>query len=84
MQMILDFYHNLIEKMKNKTDFIDLHTHSTCSDGTFTPTELVDHAKKCGLSAMTIQNQKMPEAITVQLVTYASEQRNQSLRARGR
>ena len=34
----------------NKT--IDLHVHSTASDGTFTPTELVAEAKRCGLSAL--------------------------------
>lgn len=25
---------------------VDLHVHSTCSDGTFTPEELVDYAMK--------------------------------------
>ena len=33
---------------------IDLHTHSTCSDGTYTPTELVELAKKIGLSALAL------------------------------
>lgn len=33
---------------------IDLHTHSTCSDGTYTPTELVTLAKKIGLSALAL------------------------------
>ncbi|QGY39839.1 PHP domain-containing protein [Pseudodesulfovibrio cashew] len=33
---------------------IDLHTHSTASDGTFTPTQLVRHAKELGLSAIAL------------------------------
>ena len=35
-------------------NIIDLHVHSTESDGTFTPTELVAEAKKCGLSAFAL------------------------------
>ena len=35
---------------------IDLHTHSTCSDGSLTPRELVRHAKKSGLSAVAISD----------------------------
>ncbi len=33
---------------------VDLHVHSTRSDGTFTPTELVDYAVKKGLSAFAL------------------------------
>lgn len=33
---------------------VDLHVHSTGSDGTFTPSELVLEAKKAGLSAMAL------------------------------
>lgn len=33
---------------------IDLHTHSTASDGTLTPTELVKHASECGVSALAL------------------------------
>ena len=36
------------------TPIVDLHVHSTCSDGTFTPTELVDYAIKKGLSAFAL------------------------------
>ena len=32
-------------------NYIDLHTHSTCSDGTFSPSELVAYALKKGLAA---------------------------------
>lgn len=33
---------------------IDLHTHSTCSDGSMTPSRLVSHAKDSGLSAIAL------------------------------
>lgn len=35
-------------------DTIDLHVHSNCSDGTFTPTELVQHALRKGLRAFAL------------------------------
>jgi len=34
--------------------YIDLHTHSTASDGSLTPGGLVKHAKECGLSAISL------------------------------
>ncbi len=34
--------------------FIDLHTHTTASDGAMTPAELVRYAEECGLSAIAI------------------------------
>jgi hypothetical protein len=39
---------------KNSTGLIDLHSHTTASDGTFTPQELVDAARKLGLDALAI------------------------------
>ncbi len=42
---------------------VDFHTHSTCSDGTFTPTELVDHAKRCGLSAFALTDHDSVDGI---------------------
>lgn len=41
---------NLKGEFKMKT--VDLHVHSSCSDGTLTPTELIILAKSQGLSAM--------------------------------
>ena len=35
-------------------DYIDLHVHSTASDGTFTPSELVEYALKKGLMAFAL------------------------------
>lgn len=36
--------------------YIDLHTHTTCSDGSMTPDELVLHAKNSGLSAVAVSD----------------------------
>lgn len=33
---------------------VDLHTHSICSDGTFTPKELISYGKEKGLSAIAL------------------------------
>lgn len=45
---------------------IDLHTHSTASDGTYTPTELMRAAKEAGLSAIALTDhdtfEGLPEA----------------------
>lgn len=47
--------------------FIDLHTHSTCSDGTLTPDELVKKAAGIGLAAVALTDHDtiagLPEAI---------------------
>ncbi len=32
----------------------DLHIHTTCSDGTYTPAQVVEVARRCGLSALAI------------------------------
>jgi len=42
---------------------VDFHTHSTCSDGTLTPTELVDHAKESGLSAFALTDHDSVDGI---------------------
>ncbi|MDR2491628.1 MAG: PHP domain-containing protein [Spirochaetaceae bacterium] len=42
--------------MKNG-GFIDLHTHSTASDGKFSPSELVSAAAKAGLSVLALTDQ---------------------------
>ena len=34
--------------------FVDLHTHSCCSDGTLTPGGLVDYAIEKGLDALAL------------------------------
>lgn len=43
--------------------YIDLHTHSTCSDGTDTPEELIKKAKNIGLSAISLTDHDSFEGI---------------------
>lgn len=40
--------------MSQKEFFVDLHIHTCCSDGVFTPSEAVAYASKVGLSAISI------------------------------
>ena len=42
---------------------IDLHTHSTASDGTFSPAELVHYAKEKGLSALALTDHDTTEGL---------------------
>ncbi len=42
---------------------IDLHTHTTASDGTYTPEELIDYAAEKGLSAIAISDHDTVSAI---------------------
>lgn len=45
------------------TDKIDLHTHSTASDGTLAPAELVKAAKKAGLKALALTDHDTTEGL---------------------
>lgn len=51
--------------MKN----IDLHVHSTESDGTMTPEELVAYAKKRGLAAMALTDHNTAAGLSRALET---------------
>lgn len=42
---------------------VDFHTHSTFSDGTFTPTELIKHAEEVGLSAIALTDHDSVDGI---------------------
>ena len=42
---------------------IDLHTHSNCSDGTFSPRELVNKAKKTGVTRMALTDHDTIEGL---------------------
>ncbi len=42
---------------------IDLHTHTTCSDGSMTPDELVCHAKNCGLAAVAVSDHDTSDGV---------------------
>lgn len=49
---------------------IDLHVHSVCSDGTFTPKQLVDRAMEKGLSAIALTDHDTVDGIT-EMLEYA-------------
>ena len=40
--------------------YIDLHVHSSCSDGTLTPREVVRYAAKKGLAAIALTESPRP------------------------
>ena len=44
--------------------FIDLHTHSTCSDGILSPTALIDHAAERKLTAIALTDHDTVSGIT--------------------
>lgn len=43
--------------------WIDLHTHSVCSDGSMTPGELVRHAKEQGLAAIALSDHDTADGV---------------------
>jgi predicted metal-dependent phosphoesterase TrpH len=51
----------------------DLHCHSTVSDGSFTPKELIDRAAEIGLSGISITDHDTVDAYTDDLFAYAKE-----------
>ena len=53
---------------------IDLHVHSTCSDGTFTPEELVDYAIQKGLTAFALTDHDTVNGLE-RAIRYAEELR---------
>lgn len=50
---------------------IDLHVHSNCSDGTLSPSELVDHAIKKGLAAFALTDHDTVDGLG-EAIRYAS------------
>lgn len=44
----------MIDKMQDKKYIVDLHSHSTCSDGTCTPTRLVEMAREVGIDILAL------------------------------
>ncbi|MDE3055507.1 MAG: PHP domain-containing protein [Verrucomicrobiota bacterium] len=51
----------------------DLHCHSTCSDGSDSPDELLCHAKKIGLAALSITDHDTVAAYTPELFALSRE-----------
>lgn len=57
--------------MKTNSDtYVDLHVHSTCSDGTMTPSELVDYAIEKGLSAFALTDHDTIDGLS-EAISYA-------------
>ena len=56
---------------------IDLHVHSNCSDGTCTPTELVDHAMEKGLAAFALTDHDSVDGLE-EAILYADRLRTKS------
>ncbi len=52
--------------------FVDLHVHSRCSDGTLTPSGLVDHAIEKGLSAVALTDHDTVDGLD-ELMEYAKD-----------
>ena len=52
---------------------IDLHMHTTCSDGALSPFEIVDKAKENGVSTIAIADHDNTAAYTDELFAYAKE-----------
>ena len=53
---------------------IDLHVHSSRSDGTYSPKELMDYAIKKGLSAMALTDHDTVDGLP-EILSYAEELR---------
>jgi len=56
---------------------IDLHVHSNKSDGTYSPTELVDYAIKKGLAAIALTDHDTTDGLD-EIITYAECLRNKA------
>lgn len=52
--------------------FVDLHTHSLCSDGTLTPRELVDYALEKGLGAVALTDHDTVDGLD-EMTAYAKD-----------
>jgi len=52
---------------------LDLHTHTTCSDGVLSPKELLDRAKEAGLSGISITDHDTLAAYTEETIAYAEK-----------
>ena len=56
-----------------KLELYDLHCHSTCSDGVYTPYELIDKAIELGLSGIAITDHDNIDAYTKEFIGYAKD-----------
>lgn len=67
-------YDRINEKKENKLmEKIDLHIHTNISDGTLTPTQVIDIAKNNKISTISITDHDTTDAYTEELKQYAKE-----------
>ena len=59
---------------EGEIEMVDLHVHSTASDGSFSPTELVDYAIEKGLTAFALTDHDSVAGLD-EAITYANELR---------
>ena len=62
------------KNLRKERNMVDLHVHSTCSDGTFTPEELVDYAIQKGLTAFALTDHDTVNGLD-RAIRYAEELR---------
>ena len=48
--------------------FVDLHVHTDCSDGVYSPEEVTEKAARAGLSAISLTDHDTLAAYTVHIV----------------
>jgi len=64
--------HSLSPSVRTSSFRADLHAHSSCSDGTLTPLQLIDEALEQGLTALSITDHDTVEAYPT-AIPYAKE-----------
>src|SRR5262245_23774369 len=52
-----------LAQARRQTFRVDLHIHTTCSDGDYTPAQIVDLARRCGMPAVAITDHDTLAAI---------------------
>ncbi len=62
----------IAERSIRRMGFVDLHVHSTRSDGTLSPKELVDYALEKGLKAMALTDHDTVDGIS-EILEYAAD-----------
>lgn len=67
-----------MNNIQEATRPIDLHVHSTCSDGTYSPTQLVDYAIRKGLAAFALTDHDSIDGLE-EAIQYAAKLQAQQI-----
>ncbi len=76
--MVVGLFFSLESKKGIPKIMIDLHVHSSRSDGTYTPAELVDYAMEKGVSALALTDHDTVDGLP-EMIAYADELRRSSV-----